>query len=420
MNNRRDADIWKNIDWQIVGLYLFLVIYGWVSIYASSYKETHSSIFDFDMAYGRQFVLICMAFVIAMLIIMLDGRIISQNALFVYLAIIGILIATLAIGKTIAGSKSWVIIGPFSFQPAEFAKFGTALLLSSYLASLNIDMKSIKTKIISATIVLLPAALVLLQNDTGTALVFASFFLPMYREGMPGIFFIIGIIAIVIFVLTLILNIYVVAIVTTAVVVVTILLNRKTIKNISKFIAIGIVAIAFSGAVEFVFYKLNDYQQVRIEVLLGLKEDLRGAGYNVHQSMIAIGSGQTFGKGFLQGTQTKLNYVPEQTTDFVFCTVGEEQGFLGTTIVILVFVYLMSRIMYKAEKQRSAFSRIYGYSVVGIIFFHFFVNIGMTIGLIPVIGIPLPFFSYGGSSLWGFTILLFIFIKLDSRRQELF
>lgn len=418
--NRRDNNIWKNLDWQIVGLYLFLVIYGWVSIYAASYKETHSSIFDFDMAYGRQFVLICAAFTIAILIIMLDGRIISQNTIFIYLGIIAILIATLAIGKTIAGSKSWVIIGPFSFQPAEFAKFGTALLLSSYLSSLHVDMKRMKTKIISAIIIVVPAALILLQNDTGTALVFASFFLPLYREGMPGVLFIMGVIAVLIFVLTLVLNIYIVAIITAVVIVLTILMNRKSISNISKFIAIGLVAVAFSGAVEFVFGKLNDYQQARIQVLLGLKEDLRGAGYNVHQSMIAIGSGELFGKGFLNGTQTKLDYVPEQTTDFVFCTVGEEQGFLGTTVVILAFVYLMSRLMYKAEKQRSAFSRIYGYCVVGVIFFHFFVNIGMTIGLIPVIGIPLPFFSYGGSSLWGFTILLFIFVKLDSQRQELF
>nr|MBC8148021.1 rod shape-determining protein RodA [Bacteroidota bacterium] len=322
--------------------------------------------------------------------------------------------------KEIAGSKSWFGFGDFGIQPSEFAKFATNLAIARYLSLLNIDMKKIKTKIYTIAFFVLPAILIFLQNDTGSALVYSAFIFVMFREGMSGNILVLGVITVVLFILVLLINKIIIISILFGIAVIIFLLIKKNLKNILKLIGLLLITFAFVFSIDYVFDNvLEDHQKTRIDVLLGKNPDLKGAGYNVNQSKIAIGSGGFSGKGFLQGTQTKFNFVPEQSTDFIFCTIGEEWGFLGSSLVVILFLGLLIRIVYIAERQRSQFSRIYGYGVASILFIHFAINIGMTLGLVPVIGIPLPFFSYGGSSLWAFTILLFIFIKQDSYRLEL-
>lgn len=401
-------------------LYLLLVLIGWVNIYAAVYNEDHQSIFDFSQSYGKQMLWIGTSILLALIILLVDSKFFSSFSYVIYGILILMLIAVLLVGKEIAGSKSWFGFGDFGIQPSEFAKFATNLAIARYLSVLNIDMKNIKTKIFTIALLALPAGLIFLQNDTGSAIVYSAFIFVMYREGLSGNILIIGVIAVILFVLALLINTLIIISFLAGIAIIIFLLIKKNQKNILKLIGLLVITSAFVLSIDYVFeHVLEDHQKIRIDVLLGKNPDLKGAGYNVNQSKIAIGSGGFSGKGFLQGTQTKFNFVPEQSTDFIFCTIGEEWGFLGSSLVVILFVGLLIRIIYIAERQRSQFSRIYGYGVASILFFHFSINIGMTLGLVPVIGIPLPFFSYGGSSLWAFTILLFIFIKQDSYRLEL-
>ena len=328
--------------------------------------------------------------------------------------------AVLVVGTEIAGSKSWFQIGGIAIQPAEFAKFATALALAKYLSSFNVSLARFKVKIIASIIIFLPAALVLLQNDTGSALVYVIFIFVLFREGLTGNILLIGFMMALLFVVTLLVNkLYILGFLLLMAIIVFYFMRRNQ-KNILVLATMLIMASGFVFTVDYAFENiLEPHQKKRINVLLGKELDLRGAGYNVHQSKIAIGSGGIAGKGFLKGTQTKYDFVPEQDTDFIFCTIGEEWGYIGSLGLIILFMALLFRLLKLAERQRSDFSRIYGYAVASIIFFHFAINIGMTIGLVPVIGIPLPFISYGGSSLWAFTILLFIFIKQDANRLQL-
>lgn len=414
-------NVYGKVDWITVWLYIVLVLMGWVSVYSSVYDETHSSILDISQRYGKQMIWILAGGVIAFVIMLTDAKVFNAFAYIIYGVSIVVLLAVLSIGTTISGSKSWFQIGGFALQPAEFAKFATCLALARYLGSYATDLNVLRTKLVSTAIIFLPAVLILLQNDTGSAVVYIALILVMYREGLSGYFLISGVIVVILFVMTLLINQYIMAIILTGLAVLLYYYNRFLRRKWWIIIMIWMASVAVVFTVDFVFDNvLEDHQKTRINVLLGKESDPKGAGYNVNQSKIAIGSGGLMGKGFLQGTQTKYNFVPEQSTDFIFCTVGEEWGFVGSALVVVLFVYLLYRLVKMAERQRSDFSRIYGYGVISILFFHFLVNIGMTIGLVPVIGIPLPFFSYGGSSLWAFTILLFIFIKLDANRLALF
>lgn len=416
---RERKGLFGRVDWFTVFLFLLLVVLGWVNIYAAVYDENHSSIFDVTQRYGKQLIWIGAAIFLGAVILLIDAKFFPVFSYFFFGLSLLSLLAVLVIGTEIAGSRSWFQIGGVAIQPAEFAKFATCLALARYISNFNISMGSIKHVFISLVIIFAPAALILLQNDTGSALVYAALVLVLYREGLPGGILIIGVIVAVLFVLTLLINKFILIGICALLIVMIYLMNRKVRKKIIFMAGALVVASGFILSVDYAFENvLEPHQKKRINVLLGKEIDLRGAGYNVHQSKIAIGSGGLTGKGFLQGTQTKYNFVPEQSTDFIFCTVGEEWGFLGSFTVILLFMTLLIRLVILAERQRSKFSRVYGYGVVSILFFHFMVNIGMTIGLVPVIGIPLPFFSYGGSSLWAFTILLFIFLKQDAERLE--
>jgi rod shape determining protein RodA len=417
---KEQRGIFRHIDRTLVLLYLALVLMGWFSIYAAVYNNEHASIFDLSQSYGKQMLWIITALVLALMVILTDAKFFNAFAYPIYGGTILLLIIVLFTGKEIAGSKSWFQVAGFAIQPAEFAKFATSLALAHYLSALDFDSRKRKSQIIPLLILALPALLILLQNDTGSAIVYASLALVLYRQGMPGSILLIGVAVAIMAIMALMFNQYIVIVVIAVLLGGFIFFIRRTLRNVLTVIAIFVVASLFVLSVDYAFDNVLElHQKTRINVLLGKQIDLKGAGYNVNQSKIAIGSGGLLGKGFLNGTQTKFNFVPEQSTDFIFCTVGEEWGFVGTTVVVTLFLFLIVRIILIAERQRSDFSRIYGYGVASILFFHFFVNIGMTIGLMPVIGIPLPFFSYGGSSLWAFTILLFIFIKQDSNRLQL-
>jgi len=404
----------------MVSIYAVLVMMGWFSIYAAVYNNEHASIFDMSQRYGKQALWIATSLVLILVILMIDMKFFTSFAYIFYGATLGLLVVVLLFGTEVAGSKSWIRFGSFALQPAEFAKFATNLALAKYLSSVQLNLKDLKQIIRAGLIIMAPAGLIFLQNDTGSALVYSTFILVLYREGFSGNFLVFGFVMALIFVLTLVIGKWVMLAIVGLIALSLFLLMKKIRKNVFSLLAILVLVGGFIFSIDYAFeHILQAHQKTRIEVLLGKKTDIRGAGYNVHQSLIAIGSGGATGKGFLQGTQTKYNFVPEQSTDFIFCTVGEEWGFMGTSIVILLFLILLIRIIMVAERQRSVFSRIYGYGVASIIFFHITINIAMTIGLAPVIGIPLPFFSYGGSSLWAFTILLFIVVKMDSYRLEL-
>ncbi|MEN8223909.1 MAG: rod shape-determining protein RodA [Bacteroidota bacterium] len=417
---RERKGILQNIDWPLALLFLILAVIGWINIYAAVYNEDHNSIFDFSQRYGKQLIWIFAALAIAFVIMLIDASFFITFAYLVYGISILSLIAVLLVGTEIAGSKSWFQIGGIAIQPAEFAKFATCLALAKYLSTFSVSLKRFRTKLIALVIILLPAFLVLLQNDTGSALVYGIFILVLFREGLTGNVLLIGFLIAVLFILTLLINkLYVLGFLVFIAILLFYFMKRNT-KNIMALLALLVLVAGFVLSVDYAFENvLEPHHKKRINVLLGKELDLHGAGYNVHQSKIAIGSGGLAGKGFLQGTQTKYDFVPEQDTDFIFCTIGEEWGYIGSLVLIALFMALLLRLLMLAERQRSDFSRIYGYGVVSIIFFHFTVNIGMTIGLLPVIGIPLPFISYGGSSLWAFTILLFIFIKQDANRLQL-
>ncbi len=467
------TNIWANIDWITVSLYLILCLLGWLNIYSAVFDESHASILDISQRYGKQLIWIIAAGFIATMIVLIDSKIFISFSFIFYAVSIGLLLLVLALGSEVNGAKSWFQIGGFAFQPSELTKTTTALALASYMSSYNYK-NSFKSLLVISVILGLPVILILLQNDTGSALVFFVFILVLYREGLPGIFLFLVFVGGIVFVLSLLFPPLITILIISSCCIISIgilssnwkitlkilamcysifalswltntLLDLKVPDMQIVLIAVGIFSfialiyairykikatlrwlfliylglVAFSFSVDYVFTSiLEPHQRVRIEELLGMSSDPLGAGYNVNQSKIAIGSGGFDGKGFLQGTQTKFNFVPEQSTDFIFCTVGEEWGFLGTTTVILLFIALLLRLIFLAERQRSSFSRIYGYSIACILFFHISINIAMTIGLAPVIGIPLPFFSYGGSSLWSFTIMLFIFISLDTNRTD--
>ena len=417
---RSRTNIFANLDWWLILLYVVLVLIGWINIYAAVYNEDHSSIFDMSQNYGKQLLWILTSIVLVLIILITDAKFFSSFSFLIYILMIGALVGVLVFGKEISGSKSWFQFGSISIQPAEFAKFATNLAMAKYLSTLNLNLKNIRTLLKAVVILALPAGLIFLQNDTGSALVYSAFIFVLYREGMPGGILIIGLVLIVLFLMALLINKFIILGILVLLAVLFILMIKRTFSNIMATALIVIVASGFVLSVDYAFENLLEpHHRTRINVLLGKETDIHGAGYNVHQSLIAIGSGGLVGKGFLEGTQTKYDFVPEQSTDFIFCTIGEEWGFLGSLLVVVLFVALLIRLIIVAERQRSKFSRIYGYGVASIIFFHFTVNIAMTLGLFPVIGIPLPFFSYGGSSLWAFTILLFIFIKMDSNRVNL-
>ena len=411
----------NKIDWVSLLLYFVILVFGWLNIYAACYDESHAAVFDFSTRHGKQLIWIGISLLLALVISLIDPHIFSSTAYLIYLIVIGLLVVVLFVGAVTKGGQSWIDFGPFKFQPAEFAKFATALALAKFMSSLDIDYRQLRTKLIAWTIVLVPAAIIILQHDTGSALVFASFLLPMYREGMSPQIIIFGFVAIVLFVLALLVNKFIIIGVLAAVALfyLFVWLNKRTRRHYVWVAAIFLGCSLFTMSVDFAFDKvLQPHQRDRIYVLLGKTDDNSNTGYNVNQSKIAIGSGGFLGKGFLNGTITKADFVPEQETDFIFCTVGEEWGFVGSTILILLYLGLLFRLVRLAERQYSKFSRFYGYSVASILFVHILINIGMVLGLLPVIGIPLPFFSYGGSSLMAFTILLFIFLRQDQERTK--
>ena len=412
----------KLYDWASILLYLGIVLFGWLNIYAACYDEAHASVFDFSRQHGKQILWMASAFLIAVCILLIHPRVFSNGSYIIYGIVLLLLVATLFIGTVTNGGQSWIDFGAFKFQPSEFAKFATALALSKYISAIDIDLTLPRTRATLALMVLVPAGLILLQHDTGSALVFLAFLLPFFREGLSHYILLIGLLAIILFVSALLINKYLLMGILLAICLfyLFVWLSKRTSRNYWHTAAFFIVCCLFTLSVEFTFeHVLETHQRNRIYVLLGKVEDPRGVGYNVDQAKIAIGSGGLVGKGFLNGTITKANFVPEQETDFIFCTVGEEWGFIGCLILIAAYVLLLIRLITMAERQRSTFSRFYGYCVASILFFHFAINIGMVLGLVPVIGIPLPFFSYGGSSLIAFTILLFIFIRQDADRNAL-
>lgn len=425
---KRDEQIARGIDWVTVLIYALLVTMGWFNIYAAVLDpEIHhgiSHLFDLNLNSGKQLLWIGTAVIIITAILTIDYKFYDNFAYLIYGVLILALLAVLSLGAVVSGSKSWFQIGSFRLQPAEFAKFATALALARYLSMPNVRLDRTKYLLQAAGIVAVPALLVLLQNDTGSMLVFAAFMIVLFREGLNPIFPIMALGLIALLVLSLLVpqeHYHYIAIGIAVLAAIFMAMVPKRLSNMLQIGGLALVMIAIVYGVDFFINNvLQPHQQIRLKVLVdpSNKEYALGAGWNVTQSKIAIGSGGLFGKGFLMGTQTKFDFVPEQSTDFIFCTIGEEHGFIGSTIVIGLFIFLLMRIIFLAERQRSAFGRVYGYGVASIFFFHFMINVGMTLGVLPVIGIPLPFFSYGGSSLWAFTILLFILLKLDAHRGQ--
>lgn len=481
--SKRDS-IQYGLDWITVLYFVLLVTMGWISIYGASYDfDFEGNIFDFEQRAGKQFIWILTAFALGGAILLLDHRIFNYFAYIIYASVILLLIITIFIAPEIKGSRSWLVLGPISFQPAELAKMATSLALAKFMSTYNYKFKNWRDLIPLAFFILLPFVLIILQKETGSALVFVAFLLMLYREGMKGIVLLIVTLAVVLFIVVIrfsiipiaddrgtwgivfamgimiliqlvyaffftrhrkealfllsgitlfaiasviinkwiVINYDYVALVITGISAIYWLLIElfKRYKKYLLMVLVILVSIVFSYTADQLFNRiLEPHQQIRIKVLLNMEDDLAGAGYNVNQSKIAIGSGGFSGKGFLNGTQTKLKYVPEQDTDFIFCTVGEEHGFVGSVFVLIIYWLLLMRILKIGERQREAFHRIYAYCVASILFFHLMINVGMVLGIMPVIGIPLPFFSYGGSSLWGFTIMLFILLRLDASRLE--
>ena len=415
---RFKKNIFDHVDWWLIFMYLILVLLGWLNIYAALYQDG-AELFDFSQKYGKQLQWIIVANFIAIIILFFNWNFFEGFAYILYFLIMLSLIGVLFFGIEVNGAKSWYDLGFLRIQPAEFAKFASCMAVAKYLSTLHIKMKDFRTKIIVGAIVLIPALLIILQNDTGSALVYLSFIFVLYRAGLSGTILILVICSTLLFIAAILVSKIYLLITLAVLALIFFLFSRKRLREGLIIIGIFVVAASFTFSVDYVFDNvLEPHHVTRIKILLGQESDPQGAGYNVHQSMIAIGSGGLIGKGFLNGTQTKFNFVPEQSTDFIFCTIGEEWGFLGSAFVVLLYIAFLLRIIFVAERQRSIFSKIYGYGVASILFFHVAINIAMTIGLAPVIGIPLPFISYGGSSLWAFTILLFIFINLDSYRLQ--
>ena len=473
------ADIRKNIfsriDWLTIILYLIFVGFGLLNILSATHQDSDSvQLFDMGTRAGKQFIFILAALLLAIIVMIIDSKFWVVFAYPVYGISMLLLILVLIFGREINGARSWFVFGSVSIQPAEFAKIATVLIVAKQISVFNFSMHKIKDLLLAFALIISPALLVLLQNDTGSALVYFALILVFFREGMDETFLVFGVLAILLFILTLlippihvlVIGVNIVALLTAgirkssikivwigALILVgsfaivaglnnlfqtellishtsliacvlgfflfLLILYKKRIRNMTLILSVWIASVALIGSVDYFFNNiLEDHQRSRINQVLGIDSDPLGAGYNLNQSKIAIGSGGFTGKGYLQGTQTRFDFVPEQSTDFIFCTVGEEWGFLGSMILILLYAGFLIRIIFLAERQRSSFSRIFGYGVFSVFFFHFLINIGMTIGLVPVIGIPLPFFSYGGSSLWSFTILLFIFLHMDTDRFQ--
>ncbi|MFO7789460.1 MAG: rod shape-determining protein RodA [Bacteroidota bacterium] len=472
---KRRYNILKHIDWPTILVYVVIIVFGWLSILSASWDGDSKTLFDMDSRQMKQLIWILISIAVIFIIFLLDSKFFSVFAYFLYGLSILSLIAVLFVGKEISGAKAWFEIGFFRLQPSELAKIFTGLALAQLISKYNFNLKKLKHLILAIMIFMVPMGIILLQNDTGSALVFIAFVLVLYREGMNQTFLFIVFLAIALFVLSLITQMAWIIIGLAAIAIFVFWLNEKSTKptlmallipgafitafyflndlfldifdlnmvlSIGIFIsflaflpnmiiykrrnglilsAIVIASVIYLNSINYLYNNaLHQHQRDRIEHLLGMKEDPLGIGYNVNQSKIAIGSGGFSGKGFLNGTQTKYDFVPEQSTDFIFCTVGEEFGFLGSAAVVILFIILISRIIILAERQRSKFSRVYGYAVASVFFIHFLINVGMTVGLMPVIGIPLPFFSYGGSSFLAFTMLLFIFLRLDANRLEVF
>ena len=417
----KETDVQINrVDWIAVSIYFALVMIGWFNIYAVVYdSQVEKSIFDFSISSGKQLMWIGTSIGLITLIMVADYRFFENLSLVIYLLFLLILVLTPFFGKEVNGQILSIGVGEFRIQPGEFAKFATALALAKVMERPTFDLSKRNYQFIAFGVLLVPIGLILLQPDTGTAMVYFSFLLMFYREGLPQWYYGVGIGAIAITLLALGVdnNLYLAAFIV-AIIGTLIYLGKKSWQRILAFSLIRIGLIAYIYSIDFVVSKLPAHQQNRVMVLFNPEIDPLGVGWNVTQSKIAIGSGGLFGKGYLEGTQTKFDFVPEQDTDFIFCTLGEEFGWFGSLVVIGLFAGLLYRLVIMAERQKTRFSRIYGYGVISILLFHFMINISMTIGLFPVVGIPLPFFSYGGSSLWSFTILLFIFIKLDSSRAS--
>lgn len=470
------GQLYRKLDWPLIITWFALVMIGWISVFASVYDEEHAHILDISQRYGMQFIWIITSLIIASFILfVINPKLYNVLAWILYFMSMLLLFAVIFVGVEVNGSKSWFMIGPVRVQPAELAKITTSFALASMMSAYNFRLKRFSSLVKVGLVIVVPMLLIILEKETGSALVFASFLFVLYREGLSGWYLTFGILAILLFVVTLAFSSFTSMILLFVLMVVAkTAFSKRYLHNIvflaaylpvlilsprvgelkfipwalkdvewlavfmtvpllyfmykairektryMKYILLSFfVSTALIFSVQFFFDEvLQDHQRARIENLLGVTEDLQGAGYNVHQSKIAIGSGGFFGKGFLKGTQTKFNFVPEQSTDFIFCTVGEEWGFAGSLVVVGLFVFMLVRILTLAERQRDNFTRIYGYALASVIFMHFFINIGMTIGIMPVIGIPLPFVSYGGSSLWAFTIFLFVFIRLDLERWK--
>lgn len=430
MRNNQNS-VFYGVDRLTVLIYVLLIIMGWLNIYAAVFNEEHQNIFDTSQKYGKQLIWIGGAAVIAFSILVIDANFYTAFAYGFYGVLLVANILVVFFGREIKGSKSWFGVGGFGIQPAEFMKFATNLALAKFLSNQNIIVnqqfrlklkdifKNYKNTFIALLFILAPLLFIkVLQDETGLAIVFVAFIIVLYREGLSVNFLIFGLLAAILFVIALVVTQISSLLITLGIIALSsFIFIRRSRKNLITVLIIYVMAAGVVLTTNYVYNHLEPHQKVRIDVLLGRGTvNLKKEGYNVNQAKIAIGSGGFFGKGYLQGTQTKYDFVPEQDTDFIFCTVGEEWGFIGSLVVIFLQLFLILRLIFLAERQRSDFSRIYGYGVAAILFFHLAVNIGMTIGLMPVIGIPLPFFSYGGSSLWSFTILLFIFIKLDANR----
>ena len=406
----KNQSITNNIDWSSVIIYGVLVLLGWLNIYSSSLSSMEGTS-------EKQFLFIALTIPLIFIVLFVDGKFYEKYASIIYGVSLLSLIGLFAFGKTIAGQRCWYGFGSFTLQPSEFAKAATALALAKYLSDTQINLSYTNRQIQALAIVCLPVLLILPQPDPGSALIYSAFFLVLYREGLPPWYIWTGFSAIILFVLTLLLQPQYVILLALLVIVVVHIKSRLADRNIVLSAILFALISGFVLSVNYVFTNVfKQHHRDRFNILLGKSVDMKGIGYNTNQSEIAIGSGGFFGKGFLEGTQTKGGFVPEQHTDYIFTTVGEEWGFLGSLVVIALFVTLLLRIIYLAERQKTKFSRVYGYCVAGILFIHFFVNIAMVVGIFPTIGVPLPFFSYGGSGLWGFTILLFIFLKMDANK----
>lgn len=417
----REDNITHKIDWVTVLLYGSITFLGWLNIYAVTYDENATtSIFSLDINSGRQLIFIAGSLVIISAILIIDRQFYETFAYIIYGLLLFMLLLVPIIGKEVGGNKAWIGIGSFGVQPSEFAKFATALVVAKLIGSIGFKIDNFRNQLILFGLIAAPIMLIILQKDFGTALVFTVFLVVFFREGMSPFIILIGMAFGLIFVLTLLVeNQYYLYLGIAVLLGLAIVLGRKKFKRIAILTAGALAIVLVIESVDYIVTDvLKPHHQNRIKALINPDSDPLGFGWNVTQSKIAIGSGGFLGKGFLKGTQTKFDFVPEQSTDFIFCTIGEEHGWVGSLFTIALFMVLLLRIVFLAERQKNKFARVYGYSVACILFFHFAVNIGMTVGLFPVIGIPLPFFSYGGSSLWGFTILLFIFLKLDAHRMQ--